>query len=419
MKRLLLYSILLLIGVLQACKEEPVGQTPTDGEAPGKLSDVKVTNIPGGAMFTYKLPLDQDLLYVEAKYDMKGAQHNVKASCFENKLTIEGYADTDVHQVSLYCVDRSNNYSEPVIVDIKPEETPVSLIGKSLKMARDIGGVHVTWENTARSSVNVMLYAADSLGILQLADVVYTSVLNGDFYLRGFDDSERRFAVLVKDRWDNYSDTVSGYFTPRFEQLIPKKGIKKIQLTDDNSEYVGDGTWQFYQMFDDISEGESNGWHTQNAWAAPYEHGAYFTIDLGHKVKLTRYKLWQRGDTWPYTHHNPKKWGMYGRAEDPKKVYDIHYENDRDYWAYGFKDDPANWTKLMDCRTEKPSGFNVPEITSEDLEYAKAGHEFIFDEDMPPVRYIRFAIDETWGGGTHPTLLHIMELAFYGKIVEE
>lgn len=419
MKRLLLYSVILLIGVLQACKEDPIGQTPTDGVAPGSLTDVKAINIPGGATFTYKLPLDQDLLYVEAKYEMKGIQRNVKASCFENKLTIEGFADTNERQISLYCVDRSNNYSEPVVVDIKPEETPVILIGKTLAMARDIGGVHVTWENTTRSSVNVLLYAADSTGVLQLADVVYTSVAEGDFYLRGFDDTERRFAVLVKDRWDNYSDTVSGFFTPRFEQLIPKKSIKKIQMTDDNNEYVGDGTWQFNQMFDDVYGVDDNGWHTQNSWSAPYEHGAYFTIDLGHKVKLTRYKLWQRGGKWPYTHHNPKVWGMYGRAEDPKKVYDTHYENDRDYWTQGFKTDPVNWMKLMDCRTEKPSGFDNMIVTSEDIEYANGGHEFIFDEDMPAVRYIRFTIEQTWGGGIHPTLLHIGELAFYGKIVDE
>lgn len=419
MKRLLLYSVLLLIGILQACKEDPIGQTPTDSVAPGKLTDVKAVNIPGGATFTYKLPLDQDLLYVEAKYEMKGIVRNVKASCFENKLIIEGFADTNEHPVSLYCVDRSNNYSEPVVLNITPGETPVHLIGKTLTLARDIGGVHVVWENETQSAVNVLLYAADSLGVLQLADVVYSSVAKGDYYLRGFDDSERRFAVLVKDRWDNYSDTISGVFTPRFEQLIPKKDIKKLQLTDDNSENVGDGTWQFYQMFDDITQGDGNGYHSQNAWTAPYEHGAYFTIDLGHKVKLTRYKLWQRGDTWPYTHHNPKVWSIYGREGDPKKIYDFYYENDRDYWANDFKDDRTNWPMFMQCRSEKPSGFDNPVITSEDLEYAHGGHEFIFDEDAPPVRYIRFAIEQTWGGGTRPTLLHIEELAFYGKIVDE
>ena len=417
MKRLFVYTLILSMSIFQSCKEDFIGQIPTDNVAPGMLSDVQVTNIPGGAVFKYKLPVDEDLLYVEAQYERKGIKYNTKASCFENTLVIEGYADTEEHEVSLFCIDRSNNYSEPIILKIKPEVTPVITIGESLTLAQDIGGVHVVWENTNRASVNILLYAADSLGIMQLADVVYTSVEKGSYYLRGFDDTKRRFAALVKDRWENYSDTISGVFTPRFEQLIPKDGIRKIQLTEDNNENMGSGTWQFYQMFNDIYGVDTDGWHTRTPSTDP-EHGAYFTIDWGHKVQLTRYKLWQRGGTWPYMHHNPKVWSLYGRDEDPTLIYKTHYENDIEYWSQGFKADTQNWQYLMKCRTEKPSGFDNLVITPEDLEYANAGHEYIFDENLPPVRYIRFVIDETWAGGVHPTLLHIGELTFYGKIVD-
>lgn len=417
MKKLLFYSILWLIPCLQACTEDPIGQTPTDGVAPAPLSNVQVTNIPGGATFTYQLPKDQDLLYVEAKYEMKGVMRNVKASCFENKLTIQGYADTNERQVSLYCVDRSNNYSEPVVVNISPETTPVVAIVESMTMAGDIGGVHITWKNEARASVNILLYAADSLGTMQLTDVVYTSVAKGSYYIRGFDDTKRRFGAVVKDRWENYSDTVSGIFTPRYEKLIPKKGIKKVQLTDDNNENLGSGVWQFGQMFDDLT-GDTNGWHTVDTWSGEYEHGPYFTIDLGHKVKLTRYKLWQRTGNFCYRHMNPKVWNLYTRTEDPTLVYKTHPIDDRTYWTQGFRTDAANWVHFTESRTEKPSGFDNPVITVEDTEYAAAGHEFIVDEDAPAVRYIRFTIDQTWVGGMRPTVVHIAELEFYGKIVD-
>lgn len=417
MKKLLLYSILLLTACLQACTEDPIGQTPSDGVAPAQLSDVQIVNIPGGATFTYQLPKDQDLLYVEAKYEMRGAQHNVKASCFENELTIEGYADTNEHQVSLYCVDRSNNYSEPIVVNITPKTTPVITIVKSMTMTGDIGGVHITWENEMRAPVNVLLFAADSLGIMQLTDVVYTSVVKGSHYIRGFDDTKRRFAAVVKDRWENYSDTVSGVFTPRYEKLIPKKDIKKIQMTDDNNENLGSQVWQFGQMFDDLT-GDTNGWHTTNTWSGEYEHGPYFTIDLGHKVKLTRYKLWQRTGTFCYQHVNPKVWHLFTRKEDPTLVYKTHSIDDRAYWAQGFRTDAENWFHFMECRTEKPSGFDNPLVTVEDIEHASAGHEFIVDENAPAVRYIRFTIDQTWVGGIHPTVMHIAELEFYGKIVD-
>ena len=420
MKKILLYGIVALIGVLQSCKEDFVGQVPTDSVAPGQISDVQIKKIPGGAEFTYTLPKDEDLLYVEAQYEMKGSVRNVKASCFEDKLVIEGYADMDEHEVKLYCVDRSNNYSQPVVMKFKPEENPVTIIGAGLTMARDIGGVHVQWANETRTPVNVLLYAADKLGQLQLAEVLYTSVAVGDYYLRGFDDQERRFAVLVKDRWDNYSDTVSGYFTPRFEEIVPKKDIKRYLLTEDNNSNMG-GTWDFYKMFDDVTTGDTGGWHTTDLGGASADHGIYFTVDLGHLVQLTRIKVWQRGGGYYYTHHNPKKWEIYTRAEDPKLLYDNagYFEDNKEYWGKGFRTDSDNWYHLMSCKAEKPSGFESSIITPEDREYAVGGHEFIVDESAPAVRYVRFTIDETWGGGNRPTNLHIAELGFWGKILDE
>ena len=68
-KELIFYLISLALFI--ACNEEPVGQTPLDNIAPGKVSDINVTNIPGGAYLTYKLPDDEDLLYVKAIYQLK------------------------------------------------------------------------------------------------------------------------------------------------------------------------------------------------------------------------------------------------------------------------------------------------------------------------------------------------------------
>ena len=44
-----LFFILISLALFIACNEEPVGQTPLDNIAPGKVSDINVTNIPGGA----------------------------------------------------------------------------------------------------------------------------------------------------------------------------------------------------------------------------------------------------------------------------------------------------------------------------------------------------------------------------------
>lgn len=406
------WSILFSISLLYSCSEDPLGQTPTDSSAPAQVTNVKVENIPSGAKITYTPPTDEDLLYVEARYTINGKQRNVKVSCFEDELTIQGYADMDEHGVELYSVDRSKNYSEPVKVSIKPMENPVFTISRSIEMERGVGGIGIKWKNESEAMVSLQMYAADSLGSMQLVEVLSTQTKIGAYALRGFDDQRRRFAVVVKDHWDNVSDTVSGYFTPRFEQIIPKDGYKRFLLPEDNNTELG-GSWAWSKMFDGVAGVDGNGWHVRTNGSG---HGVYFTIDLGHKVKLTRYKLWQRGGNWPYRQNNPRSWEMYGRVDDPEDIYNEHSQNDKDYWAQGFREDAANWTHLMHCITPKPSGYDNFEITSADIEYGNMGHEYEFGEDAPVVRYIRFTINETWGGGD---LLNINELSFYGKIVDE
>lgn len=404
------FILLCFIGIFSACSDDRVWQFSSDGIAPGILKDVVVENIPGGAELTYKLPVDEDLLFVEAQFEQNGIIRNVKASCHESKLLIEGYADLEEHPVKLFCVDRSNNYSEAVTVSIKPEENPIHAISRSVKMQKGIGGIDVEWKNELNTVVNILFYAADDNGAMQLVDLLSTSTTEGTFSLRGFDDQERRFAVQVRDHWDNLSDTVSGYFKPRFEEAIPKADHKRIILPEDNT--TNDPKWwPFEQLFDDVAGVDNNGWHTRDVET---EHGVYFTIDLGHKVEFTRYMIWHRGE-YEYQHHNPKRWKIYGRLDNPEDLYSKYPETDSDYWAQGFRDDDENWILMMECISEKPSGFDNPVITPEDVEFAKHGFDFIFPEGMPPVRYLRFTIDETWGGSL---ALHIGELSFFGKIVD-
>ncbi|WP_417189870.1 DUF4959 domain-containing protein [Bacteroides sp.] len=404
--------ILLFAVLLWSCDEDKVGQLPTDGTAPGKVRNVVVQNVPGGALISYDLPIDEDLLFVEARYEQKGMMRNVKASCFEAKLAIEGFADQNEHSIQLFCVDRSNNYSEPVSVTINPEENPVFAIGRSVEMKRGIGGIDITWKNGLKTVINLQLYAADGEGQLQLVEVLASDATEGAFSLRGYDDQKRRFAVIVKDRWDNYSDTISGFFTPRFEQIIPKTGYKRTILPEDNNTELG-GNWAWGKMFDDVTGVDNNGWHVRTNGTG---HGVYFTVDLGHKVELTRYMLWQRGGGWPYRQNNPKRWRVYGCVEELESVYKEHALDDVEYWSNGFREDEKNWTLLMNCHTEKPSGFDNLDITEYDKEYAALGHDFVFAENLPAIRYVRFTIDETWGGGD---LFNCNELAFYGKIVDE
>mgnify|MGYP000317565860 CR=1 FL=1 len=170
----------------------------------------------------------------------------------------------------------------------------------------------------------------------------------------------------------------------------------------------------------DISMGE---WGTRmsNMWNGIYgyddndfNHSAdfrdfpqSFTFDLGvTNTKLTRFKIWQRGYDWfnhstiyLYNNSNIKKWEIYGCADAPSA--DGSWEG---------------WTKLTECEMTKPSNTPLGTLTDEDMQAAKEGHEFVFPENIQPVRYLRFKILDTWGSandtGNHN--FYIKEVTFYG-----
>ncbi len=93
-----------------------------------------------------------------------------------------------------------------------------------------------------------------------------------------------------------------------------------------------------------------------------------------------------------------KEWEVWGRADKPDQS--------------GSWD---GWTLLTTCESYKPSGLPVGQFSNEDKEYASAGEEFVFPADVPAVRYIRFKALSTFTG---VKFIHLMEVTFYGKPVE-
>ena len=70
----------------------------------------------------------------------------------------------------------------------------------------------------------------------------------------------------------------------------------------------------------------------------------------------------------------------------------------------------------MDCESIKPSGVFDKTLTTEDIEYAKAGELFMFPEDTPSVRYIRWKTSETFSG---KHTVHFQQITFWGEDLSE
>jgi hypothetical protein len=401
-----LIASILIGATLLSCQEEPVGQTSTDNTPPGKITNPSVVSLPGGARISYTLPPDNDLLYVKVVYNINGEEKTDAATLYNNSVEVMGFGSTDEQSVWLTCVDRSGNHSEKVEVKFRPDTPPFLRIRETMEMFAGFGGVQLLWKNENRVPVAIYLLATDSLGDIQVADVVYTNAANGKFNLRGFDDSKRLFGALVRDRWNNYSDTLKGVFTPYFEEEIPKPFRANALYGDDHTAHSSG--FAFSRMWNGITL--DNGFvHYPHNMAFPYT----FTIDLGVTAKLSRFTIWQRqiwsGNVLQYIYHesqNLRKFKVYGTAV-------LSSSSDNDYWLNGWKKD---WALLADCEVIKPSGPQEG-VTQEDVEAALAGHEFDFSMDAPPVRFIRVEIELLWTG---PPLdaYNISELSFWGQVYE-
>jgi hypothetical protein len=392
-------SILFLMLAFFACSEdfkhEPIGGG--DSNTPGPLKNAQVKeNIAGGAIITYELPDNLDALYVKAVYTTsQGIQKDVIASSYLNSLTIKGLGDTNARNVKLYVVNRQEKTSSPVEVTINPLTPPVEKIRNSLAYATEFGGFIIDFTNDDKEDISINVLVGDSTGMEMLNyDALYTSLAGGQYMVRGLPNKENRFGIYVRDRWDNISDTLYFTLTPWREDYMDKKLFKALNI-------AGDVLWNQQaglpeRAWDDIIFNGSN----YACTSTPLDFPHRFTLDMGVSVKLSRFKMWQRGHAATlYQHAEPYHYKIYGRLDDPG------IGNATDVWE--------GWTFLRECYSFKPSGLPINNNSDEDWEYSRAGEEYSFPRDIEPVRYIRIEFIESWSG---MLCTNFGELAFWGEL---
>lgn len=374
---------------LTACKENAIGPFDAGTPAPGPVSNITVEPLPGAVKLTYKLPAEKNLLYVKAEVEINGEIRETKASFYQNYMEIEGFGDTTAYDVNIYAVSRSEKLSDPVRIKVKPLMPPVMEAYASLDLNADFGGATVSFENSAEGELNIIMLTKDEAGDWQTADIYYTQKPAGYFSVRGYDTLSREFAVYVKDRWDNRSDTLVKELKPIFEKQLDRTQFREYVLPTDQAPAWG---WVMPNIWDGIIVNNTNvdkpGFHT-----APGEWPQWFTFSLGVKAKLSRFRFWQRGSWIAFTDRNIKKFEIWGSNEPSP---DGSWEG---------------WTKLLEGESVKPSGLPMGENSTEDLALVGAGEEFVFPAGTPAVKYIRIKVLETWSGAES---FYIMQVAFWG-----
>lgn len=392
-KKILFYFIMVIFATIwySCTKENRIDHIDQQAPAPAQVSSVKVENNAGGAILTYKVPIDPNYSYVKAIYEIQpGVFREAKSSIFKDTLLLVGFGDTLTHEVKIYSIGKNEKASEPLLINVNPLTPPIKTVFKDVNILAAFGGVKVTFKNDVQAKLAIVVMV-DSTGQNTWAPVTtfYTGAKEGSFSVRGFDSVEKKFAVYIRDRWNNKSDTLIKPLIPLYEQLLPKKDFRALKLPTDTYKYVE--TFWMEKLWDDLYNQDLNIFASMPPSPIPQ----WVTIDLGHNVKLSRMKEFQRHD--------------YDYVGPAVKSFEI--------WGSNAPDIDGGWTHwaLMGTfNSFKPSGSPLGTKTAEDTNYAVfLGEDFDFDI-FPTVRYIRFKTTETYGGANYVV---IAELTFWGQIM--
>ena len=392
-------GLLLMLVFFPGCKEEGrIDHIDSNAPAPAQVLGVTVRNTAGGAVLKYKLPADDNLLYVKAVYEIQpGVVRETKSSRFLDSLVLEGFGYARPYDVQIFSVGRNEKMSEPVRGTVNPTTPPVQLVTKKLREV--FGGVRIDVLNPEKAALAVVLMAdTTNIGYLSELMTFYTSAEKSSFAYRGMDTIPYNLGVYVRDRWNNRSDTVPAILTPWFEERIPSITWTENHLPGDAERYTA--TFPVSDIWD--NKFDENDCFLSELKVVPVTFG----WDLGKKVQLSRFKYWCRGalptEQW-------RRWHI--------KVFEIYGSNAPN--PLGIWDD--SWIPLGRFECVKPTPGVI--ITQEDIDFSFAGIDFDFvasdfaPEPFTPVRYLRWKVLSTFNG-TKETHVAVGEVQLWGKIVE-
>ncbi len=398
-----------------SCKEEkgPIIYTDDSLAPPAPITIVEVTSKPGGAIIKYKIPDDDNLLGVKVVYIRNGKVCESKASRYVDTLAVEGFGSTDPQEIKLYSVGINGKLSEPVSAVIHPLNPPVKTI--KFDMNASFGGVVISLEENCSHADLALVLIADTIGnsnnnkhMIEL-QTFHTKSKAMKFSRRGLKPQPTYFGLYVRDRWNNVSDTIFKILTPVEEIKLPKTEFRNAALPSDYfSPAEGSSGYRLENIWDGTED--PSGPFYASSHSAPIPQ--WFTIDLGHKMSISRIQKWPRAEYELYSGSGPRVFQVWG-SDNP---------NPDGSWD-------ESWHLLGEFEQFKPSGYGegreIGPITDEDRDYwyYRTEFELVPTEQAPDpyqtVTHLRFKILSTFSTyGTEATMGQVIigELTFWGQL---
>lgn len=419
MKKISYIIVFFTIYLFSTCADDNSNglKEPTGEWNPGPLTEYTIEPINGGAIISYTIPNDPDIMYVMAEYERNGEVFTEKSSIHKNSVTVEGFHRVDKVKVSLYKVNRYEQKSEPLLVEFEPLESLIDIAQKSLNIIPGFGGVVASWVNPEATELGVRLMTYDDslYNDLVTRDMYFTTMTEEKHAFRGFEAEETTFALSFEDKWGNVSDTIQLTTTPFFETLVekPYADYRSNIPSDNTSNLSGRST---STLWDNIVNTSGHGWLTQ-----PGSSGLSITIDLKQVVKLSRIIHHPYTLNSPYSQVNITEMEIWGTDQ-----IDYSKLSDKTYWfdewtlrnGHILNEDP---TQELPERTFKDDwqylGYHsVPIYTaSSDIQsLAQNGSEYEMPIDAGPVRYVRIVVRAIALGMRADNYFSMSEITFYG-----
>ena len=342
MKKLYFYFAFIVIGTLflfTNCESDEKGDTTP----PAQITDVEFTSNNGGGYFTFKIPAEEDFLYVRGEYMIdNGKTISKTSSVYSDTLFIEGFGQEKEYEVKLYSVDRNNNQSQPVIKRITPLAPTTNAVLETIIVQPGFSSIVINWENEQKQPVTI--YVNVKIGEVQ-ATKIYASNLKKDrFSIPNLEGQPHSVTVHIRDTYENQTaDRSFGEITPLIDGPVSKKKwsfLRDQLLYGDKWDYASDKD-PFKQTPLPDFKGSYRQDSLKNApmsvvegriekfWDNEYDYEpalnlnyfntgqisypfSYF-IDMGREVQGSRFKVWQR-NAWGMRYHGGQLQRIFGRV---------------------------------------------------------------------------------------------------------
>lgn len=429
MKRILyIITAALLLSSCDSRLDQHLRLVPTDDSipVPSPVTVTEVRSTPGGAVIGIKYPDDDNIKGAIATYLRNGVEVNAKVSRYVDSLCVEGFPDTDPHEVKVSSFNVNEVLSEPVSVTVNPATPPIMSVRPSF--FETYGGVKVLIEgNEAKADLAVCLLRCSDLADFNkpVKDIKWVEVTtmftaSNDIKLtrRNLEPVEAIYGAYIRDHWGNVTDTTIAKVTPLEENKLDHSKFVDANLADDNCKTANASYYPVKALWDDSGASEAGHFFACDEAPRP----CWLTINLGQTACLSRVHTLPRIDYVIWQNSHPRIFEFWGWGEEANPTGDKDAAN-----PHGFQ---TGWKLLGTFEQFKPSGYQedgtVGDYTAEDREYFNSGNDFEFDSDLwehanDPVRYLRVVFVDnfaTYNSEATKMSVQIGEICPYGMVVE-